>query len=85
MNKQIFETIYHAALEASCELAERCGTYETYEGSPVSKGVRIFNFLYKFTRFSAIFIEKLNVFFREQFLFIFSNFKFRFCNTICGV
>ncbi|VDN59541.1 unnamed protein product [Dracunculus medinensis] len=39
LNKQIFETIYHAALEASCELAERCGTYETYEGSPVSKGI----------------------------------------------
>ncbi|CEJ02732.1 Putative Ribonucleoside-diphosphate reductase [Rhizopus microsporus] len=39
LNIQIFETIYHAALEASCELAEKYGSYETYEGSPVSKGI----------------------------------------------
>ncbi len=38
LNKQIFETIYYGALEASCELAEKYGVYETYEGSPVSKG-----------------------------------------------
>eukprot|EP00795_Rhopilema_esculentum_P000810 gene810-10547_t len=38
LNKQIFETIYYAALEASCELAEKCGTYETYPGCPASKG-----------------------------------------------
>ena len=39
LNKRIFETIYFAALEASCELAKKLGPYETYEGSPVSKGV----------------------------------------------
>lgn len=39
LNKQIFETMYYAALEASCELAEKNGTYETYEGSPVSQGI----------------------------------------------
>ncbi|XAO25672.1 ribonucleoside-diphosphate reductase large subunit [Cryptococcus bacillisporus CA1280] len=39
LNIQIFETIYHAALEASCELAEEQGTYESYEGSPLSKGI----------------------------------------------
>jgi len=39
LNKQIFETLYYGALEASCELAELHGTYETYEGSPVSKGI----------------------------------------------
>ncbi|KAK3722697.1 ribonucleotide-diphosphate reductase subunit rnr1 [Vermiconidia calcicola] len=38
LNKQIFETIYHGALTASCELAEKLGPYETYEGSPVSQG-----------------------------------------------
>ncbi|EME44617.1 hypothetical protein DOTSEDRAFT_152571 [Dothistroma septosporum NZE10] len=38
LNIQIFETIYHAALEASCELAEKLGPYETYPGSPVSQG-----------------------------------------------
>uniref|UniRef100_A0A1B6I7L4 Ribonucleoside-diphosphate reductase n=1 Tax=Homalodisca liturata TaxID=320908 RepID=A0A1B6I7L4_9HEMI len=39
LNLQIFETIYYAALEASCELAEKLGPYETYPGSPVSKGI----------------------------------------------
>jgi ribonucleoside-diphosphate reductase subunit M1 len=38
LNIQIFETIYHAALEASCEMAEKDGKYETYEGSPISQG-----------------------------------------------
>jgi ribonucleoside-diphosphate reductase subunit M1 len=38
LNIQIFETIYHAALEASCELAQELGKYETYEGSPISQG-----------------------------------------------
>lgn len=39
LNKDIFETLYHAALEASCEIAKVDGPYTTYEGSPVSKGV----------------------------------------------
>lgn len=39
LNVQIFETIYHAALETSCELAQEEGPYTTYEGSPVSKGI----------------------------------------------
>ncbi|XP_031627678.1 ribonucleoside-diphosphate reductase large subunit-like [Contarinia nasturtii] len=39
LNQQIFETIYYGALEASCELAQRDGPYETYPGSPVSKGI----------------------------------------------
>lgn len=39
LNRQIFETIYYAAMEASCELAKKEGPYETYEGSPVSKGI----------------------------------------------
>ncbi|KAL8396985.1 hypothetical protein RB594_003904 [Gaeumannomyces avenae] len=39
LNKQIFETIYHAGLTASCELAREQGTYSTYEGSPVSQGI----------------------------------------------
>lgn len=51
LNKQIFETIYYGALEASCDLAKEYGPYETYEGSPVSKGVSIrmkFLFAYGF-------------------------------------
>ena len=39
LNIQIFETIYHGALTASNELAKEEGTYETYEGSPVSQGI----------------------------------------------
>jgi ribonucleoside-diphosphate reductase alpha subunit len=39
LNRAVFETIYFAALEASCELAQKYGTYETYAGSPVSKGI----------------------------------------------
>ena len=39
LNSEISETIYFAALEASCELAEEEGAYESYEGSPMSKGI----------------------------------------------
>lgn len=39
LNIQIFETIYHGALTASCEMAKEEGTYETYAGSPVSQGI----------------------------------------------
>lgn len=39
LNIQLFETMYYGALEASCELAEKYGPYETYEGSPVSRGI----------------------------------------------
>jgi len=38
LNEAIFETIYHAALEASAELAENHGPYETFDGSPASRG-----------------------------------------------
>tara|TARA_Y100000780_G_scaffold158924_1_gene143890 strand:- start:34803 stop:37154 length:2352 start_codon:yes stop_codon:yes gene_type:complete len=38
LNKQIFETIYYASVEASSEMAAVDGAYETYEGSPASKG-----------------------------------------------
>jgi ribonucleoside-diphosphate reductase alpha subunit len=39
MNAHIFETMYHAALEASSELAEVDGSYESFEGSPASQGI----------------------------------------------
>lgn len=39
MNAHIFETMYHAALEASSELAETEGSYESFAGSPASKGI----------------------------------------------
>lgn len=39
LNKEIFETIYFAALTASKDLAKELGAYETYPGSPISKGI----------------------------------------------
>ena len=43
LNEDIFETIYFAAAETSMELAKTQGTYETYEGSPASKGILQFD------------------------------------------
>ncbi|MFN4174546.1 MAG: ribonucleoside-diphosphate reductase subunit alpha, partial [Parachlamydiaceae bacterium] len=43
LNKDIFETIYFGALTASCELAEEEGPYETFKGSPASKGLLQFD------------------------------------------
>ena len=39
LNKNIFETIYYAALVASKNIAKELGAYETFEGSPLSKGI----------------------------------------------
>lgn len=39
LNKDIFETIYYGAMYASMELSQLHGPYQTYEGSPVSKGI----------------------------------------------
>ena len=39
LNREIFETIYFAAMTASKDQAIEFGTYETYAGSPVSQGV----------------------------------------------
>ena len=38
LNRQIFETIYHAAVEESCAMARVEGAYETFVGSPASQG-----------------------------------------------
>jgi ribonucleoside-diphosphate reductase subunit M1 len=38
LNKEIFETMYFAALQESCLLAQEEGPYETYAGSPASRG-----------------------------------------------
>lgn len=43
LNEAIFETIYHAALEASTELAEIQGAYNSFEGSPASQGLLQFH------------------------------------------
>ena len=38
VNELIFETIYHAAMETSIEIAEAEGHYESFPGSPLSEG-----------------------------------------------
>lgn len=43
LNKEIHETIYYASMTASKDLAKEHGPYESYEGSPISKGIFQFN------------------------------------------
>ena len=43
LNREIFETIYFAALQASMTLAARHGAYETFQGSPASQGILQFD------------------------------------------
>jgi len=43
INRNIFETIYHAALEQSCDLAISEEPYETFIGSPASQGILQFD------------------------------------------
>ena len=38
LNREVFETIYYAACTASKDLAKEEGAYETFKGSPASKG-----------------------------------------------
>lgn len=53
LNKDIFETLYYAALRSSCDLAEKEGSYESYEGSPISQGILQFDMWdYKPTKFN---------------------------------
>ena len=43
INKNIFETMYHGALESSWESACKDGHYETFKGSPTSEGILQFD------------------------------------------
>ncbi|SCV05753.1 LANO_0H14422g1_1 [Lachancea nothofagi CBS 11611] len=38
LNRQIFETMYHAAVEMSIELSKKYGPYLSFKGSPISRG-----------------------------------------------
>jgi ribonucleotide reductase alpha subunit len=38
LSKKIFETIYHASMESSIEIAKEEGPYESFKGSPLSEG-----------------------------------------------
>ena len=39
LNQLIFEHIYYAAVQASCEIAKQEGPYSTFAGSPISQGI----------------------------------------------
>ena len=43
INKLIFETMYHAALEKSMEISKEIGPYSSFEGCPASKGILQFD------------------------------------------
>ena len=43
LNRQIFETIYHGALEESCNISITDGPYTTFAGSPASQGILQFD------------------------------------------
>jgi ribonucleoside-diphosphate reductase alpha subunit len=43
LNRDIFETIYFAALSESCAIAQKEGPYETFPGSPASQGILQFD------------------------------------------
>ena len=53
MNAHIFETMYHAALEASSEMAEAHHAYPTFKGSPASEGILQFDMWEGDTKFSG--------------------------------
>jgi len=43
INVRIFQTIYHAALTESCQIAKVDGRYSTFDGSPASQGILQFD------------------------------------------
>ena len=43
INKNVFETMYHGALEASMEIAKNEGSYSSFKGSPASQGILQFD------------------------------------------
>lgn len=53
INSHIFETIYHAALMESNKMAQEEGVYETYHGSPASKGILQFD-MWENPKFSGL-------------------------------
>jgi len=39
LNREIFEALYFGAVQSSCDIAEKEGAYESYQGSPMSQGL----------------------------------------------
>ena len=50
VNKKIFHTIYHAALESSMEIAKRTMPYASFSGSPASEGILQFDMWENFNK-----------------------------------
>lgn len=44
LNRDIFEMIYFASMEASMEIAKELGPYKTFDGSDISKGIFQFDY-----------------------------------------
>jgi ribonucleoside-diphosphate reductase alpha subunit len=55
MNSYIFETMYHAALEASSELAKATHAYPTFKNSPASEGILQFDMWKGETKLSGMY------------------------------
>ena len=54
LNNNIFETIYHAAIEESVLQAKEHGAYSTFDGSPSSKGILQFD-MWENPKFSGMY------------------------------
>lgn len=54
INRKIFETIYHAAVESSMEIAKEEGSYSSFKGSPASQGL-LSGDLWKNTKYSGMY------------------------------
>jgi ribonucleoside-diphosphate reductase alpha chain len=52
LNKEIFETIYFASMKCSIDLAKKFGPYDSYIGSPLSKGLFQFDLWNKKSEFN---------------------------------
>ena len=87
LNRKIFETIYFGALTASCELAKRDGPYDTYKGSPVSKGVSVLVTTSlsapRLIAFSSL-LSPSSFLFPSFYSWVDVTHSLRSCNTICG-
>ena len=57
INQTIFETIYHGALTASANAAEKDGPYETFGGSPASKGILQYDMWDKEPKYTTVSLD----------------------------
>jgi ribonucleoside-diphosphate reductase alpha subunit len=58
LNKEIFETIYYNALLESCNLAQKYGAYDAFQGSPLSRGLFHFDLYQTYDEKTKRFTQK---------------------------